>query len=130
MINEIDINKQYRTRDGHEVRIYATDGMGLYPVHGAISVSQEHRDSWSGHMFKGWSLECWLSNGQHYQANKDFDLVEIKPRIKRTFWFNIVSETQGATIGCLSKEHADRLQAPNRIACVKVEIDCEEGEGL
>jgi predicted DNA-binding protein with PD1-like motif len=58
MTNEIDINKKYRTRDGHEVRIYATDGMGLYPVHGAISVSQEHRDSWSGHMFKGWSLEC------------------------------------------------------------------------
>ena len=31
----IDKNKQYRTRDGREVRIYATDGYGHYPVHDA-----------------------------------------------------------------------------------------------
>jgi hypothetical protein len=126
----IDINKQYRTKNGFAVRIYATDGMGLYPVHGAMFISLDHRDNWSGHNIKGWSFECWTPDGRHYQGNEDFDLIEVKPRIKRTFWFNIVSETQGATIGCLSKEHADRLQAPNRIACVKVEIDCEEGEGL
>jgi len=123
----IDINKQYRTRDGHEVRIYATDGMGLYPVHGAISVSQEHRDSWSGHMFKGWSLECWLSNGQHYQANKDFDLVEVKKRIKKTIWVNIDKQTDDFFD---TKEGADEYASQHRVACVKVEIDCEEGEGL
>ena len=118
----IDINKQYRTRDGREVRIYSTDtGHGFDQVHGAIKAVH------------GWEISGWGHNGM-----KDVsgiretlnDLVEVKPRIKRTFWFNIVPETQGATIGCLSKEHADRLQAPNRIACVKVEIDCEEGEGL
>jgi len=127
MTNEIDINKQYRTRDGHEVRIYATDGMGLYHVHGAISVSQEHRDSWSGHMFKGWSLECWLSNGQHYQANKDFDLVEVKQRIKRTYWANIYDT--GLTYHD-TKEDANNYKMGLRLACVKIEIDCEEGEGL
>jgi hypothetical protein len=32
----IDINKKYRTRDGREVRIYATDGDGDPLTHGAI----------------------------------------------------------------------------------------------
>lgn len=34
----IDKNKKYRTRDGKEVRIYCTDGRGLYPIHGAILI--------------------------------------------------------------------------------------------
>ena len=121
----ISKDKTYRTRDGREVRIYATDGFGIWAVHGAILTE----DGW-------WSM-CWAEDGKFIcggvydgSPSSSSDLIEVKPRIKRTFWFNIVSETQGATIGCLSKEHADRLQAPNRIACVKVEIDCEEGEGL
>jgi len=115
----VDKDKQYRTKTGFAVRIYATDGGGTYSVHGAILKNGE------------WGFFRWNKYGVDIYGSHDGDnLVEVKPRIKRTFWFNIVSETQGATIGCLSKEHADRLQAPNRIACVKVEIDCEEGEGL
>jgi len=121
----ISKDKTYRTRDGREVRIYATDGNGIWAVHGAILTE----DGW-------WSM-CWAEDGKFIcggvydgSPSSASDLIEVKPRIKRSFWFNIVPETQGATIGCLSKEHADRLQSPNRIACVKVEIDCEEGEGL
>ena len=33
----IDMKKKYRTKDGREVRIYATDGVGHYPVHGAVN---------------------------------------------------------------------------------------------
>ena len=36
----VDITKQYRTRDGREVRIYATDGNGLYCVHRAYTVKE------------------------------------------------------------------------------------------
>ena len=32
----IDKNKQYKTRSGLPVRIYATDCLYTYPVHGAI----------------------------------------------------------------------------------------------
>jgi len=78
-------------------------------------------------MFKGWSLECWLSNGQHYQANKDFDLVEVKKRIKKTIWVNIDKQTDDFFD---TKEGADEYASQHRVACVKVEIDCEEGEGL
>ena len=32
----IDKNKKYKTRGGHEVKIYATNTGGTYSVHGAI----------------------------------------------------------------------------------------------
>ena len=32
----IDKSKTYRTRDGREVRIYATDGVGDQAIHGAV----------------------------------------------------------------------------------------------
>jgi hypothetical protein len=57
------------------------------------------------------------------------DLIEVRPRHKRTVWLNmygtgIVGET------CSSKQHADLAAAYNRIACIKVDLDFEEGEGL
>jgi len=50
----IDPEKRYRTRDGHEVRIYATDGNGRYPIHGAY--------------LEGliWWLDSWREDGKKY----------------------------------------------------------------
>jgi hypothetical protein len=121
----ISKDKQYRTRNGRMVRIYATDGFGIWAVHGAILTE----DGW-------WSM-CWAEDGKFIcggvydgSPSSSSDLVEVKPRIKRTVWFNVYPKPQGLTAGCSSKEQADAMQVGNRIACVKVEIDCEEGEGL
>ena len=116
----IDINKKYRTRVGREVRIYATDGGGPQPVHGAIS----------GLNF--WSTANWSKNGSYtvvYGQEHDNDLIEFRPRHKRTVWMNMYSE------GFISSEHedkeaADRSAFAGRIACIKVKLDFEEGEGL
>jgi hypothetical protein len=115
----IDINKQYRTRDGREVRIYATDGGGPCPVHGAILG------------LKFWSTANWSENGSFsvvYGEEHDADLIEVKPRIKQKMWVNVYPDH------CLGayheKKHADEMAAPHRIGCVQVEIDIEEGEGL
>ena len=99
----IDINKKYRTRDGREVRIYAVDGDEPRPVHGA------HKSQ------TGWVFSCWEEDGVHLLSTGNYDLIEVKPRIKREVWLNIYE-----------REHAAR----SRLACVRVEIDCEEGEGL
>jgi hypothetical protein len=110
----IDINKKYRTRDGREVRIYATDGHETYPIHGAI-------------MDQGWCPHHWMPDGRG--AFERFDLIEVRPRHKRTVWLNVY----GSGIvpeACSSRENADRAAACNRIACIKVELDFEEGEGL
>lgn len=69
---EIDINKKYRTRDGREVRIYATDGFGAEAIHGAIRSSNG-----------AWLAYTWGSDGSSVTSNNS-NLIEVKPRIKRT----------------------------------------------
>lgn len=117
----IDKNKTYRTRDGREVRIYAVDGGGRLPVHGAAS-----RDG------KTWVQESWSIGGEWAPddlAATPMDLIEVRPRIQRTVWINMYGNSE-LIYGYGSKEVADGAAGDNRIACVRVEIDCEEGEGL
>jgi hypothetical protein len=66
----IDKNKEYKTRDGKKVRIYATDAGGLYPIHGAI-LSKE-KDFWYKH--------SWDKNGKYVTEVEEGrnDLIEVK----------------------------------------------------
>lgn len=119
----ISKDKQYKTRDGREVRIYATDGWGEQPVQGAIRDGDK------------WKLHTWHMDGMFgYDCafESAADLIEVKPRIKRTFWINLYPDRTCADRLHITKEYADIAADPKvkRLACVKVEIDCEEGEGL
>ena len=116
----IDISKKYRTRDGRKVRIYATDGGGEAPIHGAI---------WSPDREK-WFAWVWHEDGRLIcgEENKS-DIIEVKPRIQQTVWLNIYAQDVCSDV-FNSKENADLWASECRVACVKVEIDCEEGEGL
>jgi hypothetical protein len=111
----IELGKQYKTMDGRKVRIYAVDGGGHKPIHGAIREGDE------------WVAASWLQGGvgaQHINS-----LVEVKPRIKREVWVNVYKTA--TTYGIYKEKGTADLNASNkRIACVKVIIDCEEGEGL
>jgi len=120
----ISKDKQYRTRDGREVRIYATDGVGEYSIHGAIK----------GHL--GWSAALWREDGKcHWCSSSfgygpptpNFDLIEVKPRHKRTVWLNVYVDE--VTSVHRSKESAD-FHNLFRIACIKVDLDFCEGDGL
>lgn len=65
-LSAIDPNRTYRTRDGRAVRIYAADGGGGCPVHGAI---------WNGSF---WSPDWWLSSGEKpSDTPHDLDLIEV-----------------------------------------------------
>lgn len=55
-------------------------------------------------------------------------LIEYKPRIQREVWINIYGD--GFATACRSKESADNDASSDRIACVRVDIDCEHGEGI
>ena len=113
----IDISKKYRTRDGREVRIYALDGGGSHPVHGAC----KHPEA------GGWVLSRWNEQGRISSPDFLGDLIEVKRRIKRTLWVNLFPVTAAAY---LNKFDADSFAGFARLSCIKVEIDCEEGEGL
>ena len=114
----ISKDKQYRTRDGREVRIYATDGEGEKPIHGAVNTH------------KGWVSFTWDANGSLLidEVNR-YDLIEVKPRIRRTVWLNFYEDNTMSVFGSL--ERAKQQAAVGYcLACTKIEIDCEEGEGL
>ena len=114
----IDINKQYRTRDGREVRIYAiNEGCGVASVHGAIKCKDDV-----------WHVYSWSEDGiSIFGQITDKDLIEVRPRHKRTVWLNVYDH-------CLSyydnKEDADMFAGGRRIACIKVDLDFFEGDGL
>jgi len=118
----ISMDKQYRTRDGREVRIYAVDGGADNDlIHGAV------KD------VTGWDLFVWRHTGCYKWdcSESEHDLIEVKPRIQRELWMNVYHKCTG--VGHETKESADQAHAVNgepRLACVKITIDCEEGEGL
>lgn len=114
----ISKDKTYRTRVGQKVRIYATDANGLFPVHGAIF----NDGMWNG---MKWTDDgrCYFSS--NFMSTKD-DLVEVNPRIKRTVWINVYDDDVDAF---LVKKYADEF-LNDRIACIQVDLDFEEGEGL
>ena len=70
----IDMNKEYRTRGGSEVRIYSTEGGSIYPIHGAVYVSYD----------RVWSIASWTSDGRFRVLERDhkLDLIEVKPKVK------------------------------------------------
>jgi hypothetical protein len=107
------MDKKYRTRDGREVRLYAVDGATKLSVHGAIKETS------------GWIEASWDSQGRR-MAFYD-SLVEVKTRHKRTVWVNAYVDNTNSVYG--TKERADG-DKHLRIACIKVELDFEEGEGL
>lgn len=113
----ISKDRVYRTRDGREVRVYATDGAGLFNVHGAI----KERCGWSPTM---WANDgYWIQNRPTEPGNND--LIEVKPRIKLTVWLTIYDDYSVMT----------SMQKPTKfnrfaVACKEVPIDCEHGEGL
>ena len=110
----ISMDKQYRTKNGYEVRIYAVDGSGYYPIHGAYMHNGE------------WVMYRWNEQGISIN-NPELNLIEVKPRIQREEWVNVYSY---GSCGYLTRKDADVGASPDRISCIKRTLDCEEGEGL
>lgn len=118
----ISKDKTYCTRGGQQVRIYATDAGGLFPVHGAIFTD----GIWNG---MKWTAEghTHVNLNSYVHVSMD-DLAEVKPRHKRTVWINVVDDLDYWHV-YTSKENADKF-SHGRIACLKVDLDFQEGEGL
>lgn len=120
----IDPSKTYRTRDGRSVRIFATDGGGDFPILGAVFVERG----------QAWLPESWTASGR-LTTNYDHhprDLVEVKPRITWERWVNVYGFGPGQLHAThySARQEALTLKANPPLACVRVIIDCEKGEGL
>ena len=120
----IDKNRTYRTRDGREVRIYATDGNGNSAVHGAIY--KDFYDVPTGYM--EWCLTCWPANGKHLR--EDYDLIEVRPRHKRTVWLTVWSNNYIEASNKPEWRNGPLGHGEKPIACIRVDLDFAEGDGL
>jgi len=113
---KISLDKEYRTRRGHKVRLYAIDGLGTNPVHGARLINGI------------WEQTSWRRNGAYYADSQyRLDLVEVKSRIKRTVWLNVY-ESFTHVHGSLAS--AKRCGGETILLRKEITIECEEGEGL
>lgn len=121
---KIEMGKQYRTRDGRPVRILCVDCQGEFPV--IFSVRYKDYDGFEVRL-------CGHDGVAEY--NNAYDLIEVRPRIKLSYWVNIyTSGEKGYTTGENNDTKAEALLSARacstHVATVKIEIDCEEGEGL
>jgi hypothetical protein len=113
-MTKIEMGKNYTFR-GMPARIIATDRKGPHPIL-ALVLEEDGTEF----------VFSFLENGRYDIGLSEY-LIEARPRIKRTVWINVYGDVCDIYS---SKEKADAASALDRISCVKVEIDCEEGEGL
>jgi hypothetical protein len=65
-MNDIQVGKFYRTRNGLKVRIYALDGCAPYVVHGAY----QHKEL-------GWIFTGWTDNGMYNSLLDDHPTSDL-----------------------------------------------------
>jgi hypothetical protein len=121
---KVSMDKKYEIRGGEmgnlPVKIYSVEGNVNDSVHGAVLIDGK------------WRHMAWNKNGILCNSLDDaWDLVEVKERKKVEGWVNVYSDM---TIGifCKTKLESKEIRSDRTdvFACVKVTIDCEQGEGL
>ena len=115
----IDVTRVKRTRNGSEVRIYATDSGGLYPIHGAF---KDRNGIWT---MCGWDKDGfipWTLKGHQHE------LIEEPRTIDVDVWLSVYPD---GSVNCWgTREIADTYSNHTRIACVNIKQTVTEGEGL
>ena len=112
----LDLTKpdQLQTRDGMSVRIYATDGAGDYPVHGAVV-----KDS-------GWLLAKWTIDGRNHNATvtSPHDLVRKPARV--TGWLNVYqSGRTGGEVWPTKEDAAKKAGVYSGVLVGQIYVDAE-----
>lgn len=117
---KIEMGKKYRTRGNEEsgvesveVRVLCIDAPGRYPV-----VSLTPNGTILTHTADG---KC--------PGVPSLDLIETRERVRREHWCNVYADP-GLSGIYADRAFANKYAVPGRIACVRVVIDCEVGEGL
>ena len=91
----IEQNKQYETMDGSEARVYATDGGGDTPIHGAVKTQG------------GWIASVWDKDGNN-PVLSDHDLIEKwEPKVGEWCWFSDIEHPKEMVLARLSHKRED-----------------------
>jgi hypothetical protein len=117
MIIVIEMGKEYRTRDGREVRLHTTTSRcNLGSVVGEYETCGQ------------WVLETWDCGGVTIPANCNLDLIEVKPVRVYERWVNV--DKGGICHSYKNPEDAAAFATTARIACLHIRQEYHEGDGL
>jgi len=113
-MTKITMDGEYQTRDGRKMRVLCVDAPHPLPV---ITISP------AGQVYR------YPENGRYLSdlCDHSADLVPVPKRHKRTVWVNLSPQLVGAYE---TRKSADFFAHPDRIACLKLDLDFTEGEGL
>lgn len=108
----ISLDKQYRTRDGKEAKIYSVNNGGDYPVHGAVKFGDQ------------WYQECWTKDGYSdvVCAEDVGDLIEVKKSYMKKVRLDLWKDGN-ITVGYIRSPIYKDI-----IASKKIEVTFTEGE--
>ena len=115
----IEMGKEYRTRDGREVVILATNGRGFYSVVGQVNDNGD------------WVHENWTADGTVFEDCRcsPGDLIEVKPVRVFERWVNV--HHNGHSSWYKTREDAAAFATEmGRIACLHIRQEYREGDGL
>ena len=100
-------------------------------IHRFCENRQRYIGEWTGRCGRFYAAE-WRVGGSNALMGIGDPMLDLAPPPKKTvrvrYWLNI-DECEG--IACfLFREDADRLASVNRIACIEIDREVTEGEGL
>jgi hypothetical protein len=115
----VDWSKPLQTRDGRKARLLGVINARRRTHVVAITML-------SGLEIESRHYPTGLKNES--SANCKDDIINTTERIKREVWLNVYES--GGITPWADKDTADTHALEGRIACVRVQIDCNVGEGL
>lgn len=113
---KITLEGEYQTRDGRPVRVLCVDALGMFPV---ITLDNH------GNIIR------YRENGRFGLGDGDDegDIIPVPKRHKRTVWVNVYPDPIDDDAHP-NRDLANHCADTGRIACLKLDLDFAEGEGL
>jgi hypothetical protein len=93
----------------------------------------EKRQRYIGEIFVGdaWHASEWTTEGRNWSGG-DLPNLNLAPAPKKTVrvqrYVNVFDD--GSMISWPTREDADRCKEGSRFACIEIDLEVEEGEGL
>lgn len=104
----IDFSKPVQTKEGKEVRIYTTEGMGKYPVVGQVK-----------YIDGDWLAVRWTLSGENQAMGGGYSLINVPEKHVR--YLNCYHGL--AACAYTDKKTADEWADQGRIACIRIEFE-------
>lgn len=116
---KIEEGKPYMTKNGCRWHAYGFHAGGEYPIHGA----------WQDPKNMRWYISAWAADGKNCETQK-LDLVPAPREFARERWINVYEWEETMHLDKWRANAAAGSADTKRLACVRVMIECREGDGL